>query len=264
VVPTGSAPVATGAYNEPTKSNWTGFANLTDAQLRLLAAAIVKENKVRFQLSTRTERDFVNTPTTRLFRGLTKSTTPYLGLAEFINRFLTPGASNAWATRCGALQAAIFRADNPTVGGPPGAALTDRLTNRYTLGMFDATKLIPPAGLTFPFPRNIEAMEQGGANRTHVAMGTPGNLLQVDLLQSLGASLATRSDTFTIRAYGEALSDDGNRAACIIEAVVQRQPGFVDDLDPAETTYDDLRLTNKLLGRKFKVVSYRWLKTNEN
>jgi hypothetical protein len=263
-VPTGSAPVAAGAYDDPTKSNWTGFANLTDAQLRLLAAAIVKENKVRFQLSTRTERDFVNAPTSRLFRGLTKSATPYLGLAEFINRFLTPGASNAWATRCGALQAAIFRADNPTAGGPPGAALTDRLTKRYTLGMFDATKLKPPAGLTFPFPQNIEAMEQGGANRTHVAMGTPGNLLQVDLLQSLGASLATRSDTFTIRAYGEGLSEEGNRASCIIEAVVQRQPGFVDDLDPPETTYADLRPTNKLFGRKFKVVSYRWLKNNEN
>jgi hypothetical protein len=95
-------------------------------------------------------------------------------------------------------------------------------------------------------------------------MGIPGNLLQVDLLQSLGASLATRSDTFTIRAYGETLGADGNPASCLIEAVVQRQPGFVNDLDPAETAFADLRTPNKLFGRRFKVVSCRWLKPNES
>jgi len=263
-VPTGAEPVASGAYNEATKSNWTGFANLTDTQLRLLAAAIVRENKARFQVATRTERDALNPPTTRLFRGLTKAATPYLGLAEFINRFLTPGTTNAWATRCGALQAAIFRADNPPALGPVSAGLTDRLTNRYTLGMFGAANLIPPTGLTYPFPQNIESLEQGGSNRTHVAMGVPGNLLQVDLLQSLGASLATRSDTFVIRAYGETIGSDGNPASCLIEAVVQRQPGFVNDLDPAETAFADLRTPNKLFGRKFKVISCRWLKPNES
>ena len=36
--PTGSEPIATGAYNEPTKSNWTGFINLSDAQLRYVAS----------------------------------------------------------------------------------------------------------------------------------------------------------------------------------------------------------------------------------
>lgn len=262
--PTGSEPIATGAYNEATKSNWTGFVNLTDAQIRLLAAAIVKENKARFLLTTRTERDSTNPPTTRLFRGLTKAATPYLSLAEFINRFLTPGSTNAWATRCGALQAAIFRADNPPAGGPPIAGLTDRLTNRYTVGMMNASNWPRPTGLaSFPYAANVEAMEQGGANRTHVAMGLPGNLLQVDLLQSLGASLATRSDTFTIRAYGETVGFDGNPGACLLEAVVQRLPSFVNDLDPAETAFKDLRLANQLFGRRFKVISLRWLKPHE-
>ncbi len=262
-VPTVDSPPATGPLNEATKSNWTGFANLTDDQLRLLAAAIVRENKARFQLTTRTERDALSPPTSRLFRGLTKANTPYLGLAEFINRFLTPGSANAWATRCGALQSAIFRADNPPSAGPASAGLTDRLTNRYTLGMFGADNLTPPSGLTFPFPRNIEAMEQGGVNRTHAAMGAPGNLLQVDLLQALGASLATRSDTFTIRAYGETVGADGNPASCLLEAVVQRLPAFVNDLDPAELAAKDLRTENKLFGRRFKVISLRWLKPNE-
>ncbi len=262
-VTTGTSPIATGAINESGKSNWTGFVNLTDDQLRLLAAAIVRENKARFQLTTRTERDALSPPTSRLFRGLTKANTPYLSLAEFINRFLTPGSSNAWATRCGALQSAIFRADNPPSVGPANAGLTDRLTNRYSLGMFGVDNLTPPSGMTFPFPRNIEAMEQGGANRTHAAMGAPGNLLQVDLLQALGASLATRSDTFTIRAYGETFGADGNPAACLVEAVVQRLPAFVNDLDPAELATKDLRTENKLFGRRFKVVSLRWLKPHE-
>jgi len=262
-VTTGAAPIATGPMNEPGKSNWSGFANLTDEQLRLLAAAIVRENQARFQLSIRTERDALTPPSSRLFRGLTNARTPYLSLAEFINRFLTPGTANAWATRCGPLQSAIFRADNPPSAGPAPAGLTDRLTNRYTLGMFGADQLAPPSGLTFPFPKNIEAAEQGGANRTHAAMGAPGNLLQVDLLQALGASLATRSDTFTIRAYGEAIGGDGNPAACLVEAVVQRLPAFVNDLDPAEAAFKDLRPANKLFGRRFKVISLRWLKPHE-
>lgn len=106
-------------------------------------------------------------------------------------------------------------------------------------------------------------MEQGGVNRTHAAMGAPGNLLQVDLLQALGASLATRSDTFTIRAYGETVGADGNPASCLLEAVVQRLPAFVNDLDPAELAAKDLRTENKLFGRRFKVISLRWLKPNE-
>ena len=262
-VTTGPTPVAVGALNEPGKSNWNGFVNLSDAQLRLLAAAIVRENKARFQVATRTERDALTPPTSRLFRGLAKATTPYLNLSEFINRFLNPDGANAWSTRCGALQAAIFRADNPPTTGPAMAGLSDRLTVRYTSWMMGAAQWPRPVGLTFPYPANVEAMEQGGRNRTHAAMGLPGNLLQIDLLQSLGAAVATRSDTFTIRAYAETTGFDGNPASCLVEAVVQRLPGFVNDLDPAETAFRDLRIENRRLGRRFKVISLRWLKPHE-
>ena len=106
-------------------------------------------------------------------------------------------------------------------------------------------------------------MEPGGANRTHVAMGVPGNLLQTDLLEALGPALASRSDTFTIRAYAETSGADGNPAACLVEAVVQRLPVFVNDLDAAESSFKDLRTENKLFGRRFKVISLRWLKPHE-
>jgi hypothetical protein len=45
--------------------------------------------------------------------------------------------------------------------------------------------------------------------------------------------------------------------------VVQRLPAFVNDLDPAELATKDLRTENKLFGRRFKVVSLRWLKPHE-
>ena len=64
-------------------------------------------------------------------------------------------------------------------------------------------------------------------NRTHVAMGAPGSLLQSDLLQALGPALATRSDTFTIRCYGEANTAAGDTGSAWMEVVVQRTPYFM-------------------------------------
>ena len=113
-------------------------------------------------------------------------------------------------------------------------------------------------------------------------MGAPGNLLQSDLLQSLGSALATRSDTFTLRCYGEASQDSGEIGSAWMEVVVQRIPEFVDSTNVAETgnsaprplkigpsTATDptvstaLTPVNNVLGRRFKVVSMRWLKADE-
>jgi aspartate/methionine/tyrosine aminotransferase len=44
-----------------------------------------------------------------------KAATPYLTLSEFVNRFVS---DDTWASRCGALQAAIFLADKMTSGTP--------------------------------------------------------------------------------------------------------------------------------------------------
>ena len=99
----------------------------------------------------------------------------------------------------------------------------------------------------------------------HAAMGSPGNLIQVDLLQSLGASIATRSDTFTIRAYGEADDGNGSKASCLMEAVVQRTPEYVSSDNAPEVRPDDTAFTpvNRLLGRRFKIISIKWLTPDE-
>ena len=260
---------------------WTGFSDLTDEKIAALAQAIVDENKVRFQMRNRTEWDQGATtpPAARLFRGLTKAVTPYLSLSEFINRFLSP-LTESDTGRCGALQAAIFRADQTANTG-----LSDRMINSLPgVALTEASVSTPTSSWSFA-PKNIEMITQGGTSRTHTALGAPGNLLQSDLLQSLGPALATRSDTFTIRCYGDANVLEGLPAKAWIEAVVQRMPEFIDATNAPETGASaprpmlisadpDLSGTpaalsrfitpvNHALGRRFKVISVRWLNPDD-
>ena len=264
--------------NMQAKSNWSGFANLTDSQIDNLAKAIIDENKARFGILTRTERDAApNTPGLRLFGGLTQARTPYLSLSEFINRFLT---ADSWTNRSGALQAAILRADQNKITGDPG--LSDRLFSNLIDRKVSVSSLSTPTAGFFPYPENIEVSAQAGSSRTHTAMGAPGNLLQSDLLQSLGSAITTRSDTFTIRCFGEATQSSGETGMAWMEVLVQRVPEFIDPTNPAETgnsaprpllpaasavtdasVSTALTKVNNVLGRRFKVISMRWLKANE-
>lgn len=280
-IPQGTAAVATSTMANA--SNWSGFINLTDDQVRNLAQAIVEENKARFKVLTRTERDQNYPPAARTFRGQIIAATPYLGLTEFINRFLN---SNPQVARCGALQSAIFRADKYYATKSDNSdRFSDRLSNRGVIGKVDVAALSTTTAGPFANPENIELPDPVGKNVTHAALGAPGNLLQSDLLEVIGSSLSTRSDTFTIRAYGEAWNTSGDSAKCWIEAVIQRIPEFVDTtnapetavaspknhatLIPGTTTTSDVTTSNQLtpinnvLGRRFRIVSFRTLKPNE-
>jgi hypothetical protein len=89
----------------------------------------------------------------------------------------------------------------------------------------------------------------------------------------LGADLVARGDTFLIRAYGEARAADGvtveARAWC--EAEVQRLPDYVNASDapeqPAYTTTGAVNTAvsqqSRRFGRRFAVVSFRWLSPSE-
>ena len=270
------------AGNAADTSNWQGFANLSDTQIEKLAKAIVAENKDRFGISVRGERDKSTKPGPRRFGGSDKSTTPYLGLSEFINRFLCPETR---ANRCGALQAAIFRADDGDSNDAKG--LSDRLYNGLGVLKLDAAKLSPATEETLataetPYFRKAGNIEVGNGGRVHTALAAPGNLLQSDLLQSLGSALATRSDTFTLRCFGEAQLPSGETGVAWMEVVVQRTPEFIDRTNPAEsgssavkplgvgaptsidpTTNRNLTPINNILGRRFKAISMRWLKIDE-
>jgi hypothetical protein len=255
--------IASGNLANPT--NWNGFANLKDSQIDSLAAAIVAENKARFAQSVRSLK--TQTPAARLFRGMASGSqpaTPYLSLSEFINRFVN---DDTWSSRCGALQAAIFRADRTTSGTLSPTGFSDRLNSlpsgvRLTRSTFSATAGAPDP--TFASnPENIETIAQGDTTpRSHTMLAAPGNLLQSDLLQALGSSIATRSDTFTLRCYGEASQDNGEAGSTWLEAVVQRVPDYVDETNPPEAT-SGLTSVNAVLGRRFKVISLRTLSADE-
>jgi hypothetical protein len=86
-------------------------------------------------------------------------------------------------------------------------------------------------------------------------------LTQGDLMTALAPVLFARSDTFVVRTYGEAVNPATNategRAWC--EAIVQRVPEYLDRSQPEQTQPADLNPVNQTHGRRFKVMSFRWL-----
>lgn len=87
----------------------------------------------------------------------------------------------------------------------------------------------------------------------------PGFLTQGDVLVRLHPALAARSDTFRIRTYGETLNPTTGEPAgrAWAEAVVQRVPEKLDGTDPLTPA---LGVAG---GRRFEVVSFRWLNPDE-
>lgn len=101
---------------------------------------------------------------------------------------------------------------------------------------------------------NFDALP-GARNR-----GAPGYLLQGDVLSRIGSVLQVRSDTFSVRAYGE--TPGGARAWC--EVTVQRRPEYVDASEGPATLPQDLTLpVNVLFGRRYEVIRFRWLNEEE-
>ena len=98
-----------------------------------------------------------------------------------------------------------------------------------------------------------------------VANAVQPPLSEADVLQSIGSILQTRSDCFRIRTMGESRLADGKilaRAYC--EAVVQRSASYLDNSDRAETALASLRSNiNRVFGRRYDMISFRWLNQNE-
>ena len=157
-------------------------------------------------------------------------------MAEFVNRRLGTDET----AQCGALQQAIDEADlNRDPGSGAGAGFE-----------------IPASTVSTYHYRNTAA----GAGSSY--QGAPGYLSQADLLTVLGNAATPRSDTFTIRAHGEAHDADNKRTAvAVCEAVVQRIPEYIDPADKTEAAATSN--ANKSFGRRFEIVSFRWLSSGE-
>ena len=160
-----------------------------------------------------------------------KARGPFLSLGEFVNRRID---DSAFALK-GAIQAAIDKTSfNKT-------ALYDAFTTT-----------------------NYPAKGRSNIDPPNTGVGIPGYLTQADVLQSLAPVMAARSDTFTIRAYGEAKDAAGKvLASAWCEAVVQRLPEFVDPTNPSLTAIADLSPVNVAFGRRFSILSFRYLSNKE-
>ena len=161
-----------------------------------------------------------------------RSRGPFRSLASFVNR--DPSSPTADHRLKGALQAAIDRTVNTSLGSGIGST---------------AQK---PPGSSFSKVASGES----------TAAGNAGYLLQGDVLQSLAPVLQVRSDYFRIRGCGEALDGAGKvlaRAWC--EAFVQRMPAYLDPSDQAHLAAGELKSeANRRFGRRYEIVSFRWLR----
>jgi hypothetical protein len=218
-----------GSTSAPGAGDFAGFRQLTDFDIDVLAAKIVQQVR---------------------YRG------PFLSLAQFVNRRLTPSSAGTIAldptSISGAIQTAI---DIATSVLPSQNAFPAAMINGGYSSSTITTSLLPGTGnstsTTF-YPDGISELKggsgtipysTGSADPFSRLVGMPGWLTQADILEALGPILSARSDTFVIRTYGEVLSPQVNqkdilssiaqdpssvlsRAWC--EMVVQRVPDYVD------------------------------------
>ncbi|WOO39748.1 hypothetical protein [Rubellicoccus peritrichatus] len=164
---------------------------------------------------------------------------PFLSMAQFVNRQISADPDLASA---GALQTAI---NDAQVNNDSPDIIEDEITGFYEN---DSAALVP------------------------VDAGTAGFLTQADLLSMLAPFLSIRSDTFTIRAYGDVTDPLTGKVAARAwcEAIVQRNPEYiVSDDEPTVPPFDaegnsNLQSTiNQEFGRQYEIIGFRWLDKDE-
>lgn len=221
----GTTPVS----SESTEA-WNGYRQLSDSEMDSLVDELVAEVKRRAPFISKS--DFVNR---RLYT---------LDSVAADGSPLVSGQSDQdLLSYAGALDVAIARSG-------VNANLLD-----YAIG--SASGLSAPAGGA-PRPDSANMPQQRYS-------GLAAHLSQGKVLETIGASLTARSDTFRVRAYGCAKNSQGAVVAEVYcEAVVQRGSAFVDAVDEAHVAIGSLTSdTNKAYGRRYAVVQFKWLNASE-
>ena len=240
---------ATQAHLGNKQDTYSGYRRLTDSQIRQLAQQMVYQVRQRG---------------------------PFLSLAHFVNRVLESASTAASVSASdltaplglsGALQSSI---DATTLNNFTALRSTGATGNHWVGSIAKTpnglnTTFYPDYLTDFPklvYTNTTTPRPPQGSTMT----GAAGFLTQADVLQVLAPTLAARSDTFRIRTYGEVNGVDGvtpvARAWC--EVIVQRMPKYLDSKDNPGTAPLDLTSTvNKNFGRKFQVISFRWLSPND-
>lgn len=212
------------------RESWTGARKLSESEIDALAVALVEQVKRRG---------------------------PFISVSDFVNRRLTrPTGANPALGLMGPLQQAI---ENAGLNKDLEIGDVAMFTTGYGSASYEP-------GSTAEEWAPVEHL------RKSKATGMPAYLQQGDILQVLGGTLVARGDTFVIRAYGDARSPDGTRvlARAWCEAEVQRVPDYVNPADtPDEPVYlagaanTGVSAVNRRFGRRFLMLSFRWLSPNE-
>lgn len=168
---------------------------------------------------------------------------PFLSLSEFVNRQLSSDTDLAVA---GAVEAALAELSERDDDTNPHKSIKD---------IFSVT---PNASALDGFAGHVFTEAADG----NPIYGYPAWIRQADILRSIAPVLSVRDDTFCIRAYGES---NGVEAWC--EAIVQRKANYIDPVDSSAPllggTLLPTSLINQEFGRKFEIVSFRWLNPDE-
>jgi hypothetical protein len=144
---------------------------------------------------------------------------PFMSLGDFINRRLINDDNFGLK---GALQAAIDATTiNDTATNNGGG------TMQTSKGVALSSPYLPiPANDRFPSIRSLS--KTNDENKVTAALGAPGIVTQMDVLNSIGPNLTARSDTFVIRAYGEAFDNNGQSIGkAWIEVIAQRSTDYI-------------------------------------
>lgn len=217
---------------------WNGYRTLSNDELETLATAIVDEIRLRAQAQGG----------------------PYPSMARFLNRELIDRASDSEDIGIrGLLQAAIDKSGiNATINsiGDTPVVTKDSLDAFTTLHGL-------PDDQTFAVFREPEHFASSSMD------AVPQTITQADLYTQMAPFANVRSDTFRIRAAG--IKKDpfsGLEVKSWCEAIVQRQADFVNsDVDNDGNSpidfIDDLGDVNRDFGRRFKIISFRWLDENQ-
>ncbi len=205
-----------------------------------------------------------------------------------------PGQADNDPNTPSAARTELFRRGMRTLSGSEVAALAGRIVALVAVKHQDSgpfrslEEFLAPSALFAGIdasgnpaaPRSLleAAIEDAGINAAIPEFSSQW-LTQADVMTSLAPVLFSRSDTFVIRTYGEAVNPATNavEGRAWAEAIVQRVPEYfadplgnppetdpaafdalIDPNDPASGTTLTQQL-NKTLGRRFKVVSFRWL-----
>ena len=216
--------VGSGPVDFTDQDYWDGVLRLDDDEISDLAEKIVEQVRLRG---------------------------PFMSLSDFVNRRLSSDALGL----TGALQAAI---DATSING--GVDVN--------------------AGGTAPSYDGAVSQyisDESVNLDSNTAAGIAQHLTQPKLLNTIGPRLNARSDTFTIRAYGETVDNGGNITdSAVCEVRVQRLPEYYDDSNTADEELYDIPLPystnsdantlsalNTQFGRKFKIISFKWLSEDE-